>query len=106
MPAPTGKNEELLKFLAMNRDGAAPSVLARIDELNSQERANLAWAFATTAHASPELFNALAQASVRRKDELNSQEIANMAWAFSTVIYFDASQFAAFTRAAERRLSK
>ena len=56
-----------------------------LDQLNAQELANTAWAFATVGQKDELLFNALARMAERRLDQFNVQGLANTAWAFATV---------------------
>jgi len=55
-----------------------------VHELNPQNLANTAWAFATTGHAAPALFDAIGREAAARVRELNPQNLANTAWAFAT----------------------
>jgi len=55
-----------------------------VRELNPQNLANTAWAFATAGHAAPALFDAIGRESAGRVRELNPQALANTAWAFAT----------------------
>jgi len=55
-------------------------------ELNSQDVANIAWAFATGGQVMDEaLFVALARAGEPRLNNFNAQELSNTSWAFATV---------------------
>merc|ERR1711971_1165322 len=56
-------------------------------ELNPQDLANTAWAFATLAYRDAELFGALAQEAKQRVGEFNPQKLANTAWAFASLGY-------------------
>ena len=69
-------------------------------ELNLQNLANTAWAFATAGHMDASLFGALATAAQRCMVAFNSQALANTAWAFATARQDDASLFAALATAA------
>ena len=69
-------------------------------ELNLQNLANTAWAFATAGQMDASLFGAVATAAVRRIGDFNSQALANIAWAFATARQDDASLFAAVATAA------
>eukprot|EP00392_Amoebophrya_sp_AT5.2_P002392 g2397.t1 len=51
---------------------------------NTQELANIAWAFAKAGIADEKLLNAVAGASVDWLDHFNAQELSNFAWAFAT----------------------
>ena len=44
----------------------------------------MAWAYATAGHEAPEMYDALAKASLESINEFNPQNLANMAWAFAT----------------------
>ena len=57
----------------------------RVSELNAQNLANTAWAFATVDQSDEKLFGLFARAAERRVSQFNAQELANMAWAFATV---------------------
>ena len=57
----------------------------RVGDLNAQELANTAWAFATADQSDQLVFAALARAAEWRVGEFNAQELANTAWAFLTV---------------------
>ena len=61
-----------------------------IDEFNSQNLANTAWAFATTGRSDPQLFVVLARASEQRIGEFSAQNLANTAWALATAGELDA----------------
>lgn len=56
-----------------------------VAELDPQNIANVAWAFATAKYPVPRLFDALAREAATRVRVFNSQDIANTAWAFATV---------------------
>jgi len=56
-----------------------------VRELNPQNLANTAWAFATAGHAAPALFDAIGKGSAGRVRELNPQDLANTAWAFAVL---------------------
>ena len=58
-------------------------------DLNSQELANTAWAFAMVCHKNERLFTALASAAHWRMTDLNSQDLANTAWAFAMMGHKD-----------------
>merc|ERR1711967_151964 len=56
----------------------------QLDNFNPQHLSNMAWAFATAGHASPELFNAISAEAMRRGlGDFNPQGLSNMAWAFA-----------------------
>ena len=57
----------------------------RLGDFSAQELANTAWAFATVAQQSEQLFKALAKMAGRRLEKLSQQALANTAWAFATV---------------------
>ena len=50
-----------------------------MEDFNSQELANTAWAFATVSRKDERLFTTLAAAAERRMRDFNSQELANTA---------------------------
>ena len=54
-------------------------------DLNLQNFANTAWAFATAGQKDASLFVALATAAEQRMDDFNPQNLVNTAWAFLTV---------------------
>ena len=57
----------------------------RLDQFNTQELANMAWAFAKVGQQDEQLFKALANMAEWRLDQFNAQGLANTAWAFATV---------------------
>jgi len=77
----------------------------QVSELNAQNLANTAWAFATVSRPEERLFTALAIAAERRVNELNAQELANMASAFPTLGHSDEKLLTGLARTAERRVS-
>ena len=54
-------------------------------ELNAQELANTAWAFAKLGQLDALLFVTLASASERRMHKFNEQNLTNTAWALATL---------------------
>jgi 2-polyprenyl-6-methoxyphenol hydroxylase-like FAD-dependent oxidoreductase len=83
----------------------AGSIEHRVGDCNTQELANVAWAFAKVGGGSYDpLFTALARASEQRAASFNAQELANTAWAFATAGHSNAPLFAALARAIERSL--
>ena len=56
----------------------------KMSDFNSQELANIAWAFATAGRDAPELFEALAMEASTRIGSFLPQELSNTAWAFAT----------------------
>jgi 2-polyprenyl-6-methoxyphenol hydroxylase-like FAD-dependent oxidoreductase len=85
----------------------AGAIEPRVCDCNTQELANVAWAFAKVGVSSfsyEQLFIALARAAERRATSFNAQELANTAWAFATAGHSDATLFAALARAIERNL--
>ena len=54
-----------------------------LDQFNSQNLANMAWAFATVGQQDEQLFKALAKMAERRLEQFNAQELANTAWALT-----------------------
>ena len=55
-------------------------------DLNSQELANTAWAFATISQSDERLLTGLARDAERRMNEFKAQNLANAAWAFCFII--------------------
>ena len=94
-----------------------PEALARaaeqwLSEFNSQNVADMAWAFAAGNHQDEMLFATLAIAAKMGLSELNWDDVANTAWVLATayrrnkMLFAARVQFcAASTRAAERRQS-
>ena len=68
--------EELLRRLF---GALARKAERRGSELNAQELANTAWAFATVKQSAEKLFMAFARAAERRVSEFNVQNLANTA---------------------------
>ena len=62
-------------------------------DLNAQELANTAWAFATAEQSDAELFTVLARAAELRMKDFKAQELANIAWAFETAALSDGRLF-------------
>ena len=69
-------------------------------ELNQQNLANTAWAFAKAGHLDEMLFAAW------RMGGCNSQELAKTAWVFAKVGHLDEKPFAVSARAAERHMGE
>ena len=61
----------------------ARAALARVSELNAQQLANTAWAFAKAGQSDDKLFAAWARVAEWQVSEFNSQQLANTAWAFA-----------------------
>lgn len=77
----------------------------RVGDCNTQELANVAWAFAKAGGGSyGQLYTALARAAEQRATSFNAQELANTAWAFATAGHSNAALFATLARAIERNL--
>ncbi|KAL1541937.1 RAP domain-containing protein, chloroplastic-like [Salvia divinorum] len=74
---------ELLYLSEMDR--VAEVAVAKIDELNSQNVANLAGAFASMQHSSPELFAELCKRASAVITTFQPQEIAQVLWAFASL---------------------
>ena len=83
----------------------ATPLTSRAAECNTQELANVAWAFAKAGHPDPTLFAALARAAEGHLGAFNAQELANTAWGFATIGHADAPLFASLARVAEERLA-
>ena len=77
-----------------------------LSDCNSQELANVAWAFAKSGQVSPDLFSALASTAKQKwyLDNFNAQEVANITWAFATAAHTDTKLFEALGGAVEQRL--
>ena len=54
-----------------------------LDQFDPQNLANFAWAYATVERASPQLFGALAQASLHRLDDFIAEGLSSTAWAYA-----------------------
>ena len=54
-----------------------------LDQFDPQNLANFAWAYATAERASPQLFGALAQASLHRLDDFVAEGLSSTAWAYA-----------------------
>ncbi|KAG6401952.1 hypothetical protein SASPL_138820 [Salvia splendens] len=74
---------ELLYLSEMDR--VAEVAVAKVDELNSQNVANLAGAFASMQHSSPELFAELCKRASVLITTFQPQEIAQVLWAFASL---------------------
>lgn len=74
---------ELLYFSEMDR--FAEVALTKVGELNSQNVANIAGAFATMQHSAPELFSELSERASDIIDTFQEQELAQMLWAFASL---------------------
>ena len=72
-----------------------------MSELNVQELANTAWAFATVNRLDEKLLTALAGAAEQRVHEFKPQELANGAWVFATANRPGEKLFTAFARAVD-----
>jgi len=77
-----------------------------VRELNPQNLANTAWAFAMAGHAAPALFDAIGKESAGRVREFNPQDLANTAWAFATAGHAAPALFDAIGREAARPVRK
>ncbi|KAG6404267.1 hypothetical protein SASPL_136513 [Salvia splendens] len=74
---------ELLYLSEMDR--VAEVAVAKVDELNSQNVANLAGAFASMQHSAPELFAELCKRASVLINTFQPQEIALVLWAFASL---------------------
>lgn len=74
---------ELLYLTEMDR--VAEVALMKVDEFNSQNVANIAGAFASMQHSSPELFAGLSKRASEIIDTFQPQEIAQVLWAFASL---------------------
>ncbi|XP_024533092.1 RAP domain-containing protein, chloroplastic-like [Selaginella moellendorffii] len=61
----------------------ARAALAKVDEFNPQNIANVAGAFASMQHSSPALFEKLMDAASRVPKEFRAQELAQLLWSFA-----------------------
>ena len=61
----------------------ATEVILRQPDFNSQEVANLLWAFACTGQLDIDLFTCLESKVIRLLPSCNAQEMANIAWSYS-----------------------
>jgi len=82
-------------------EGAA---LARRSELNPQDLANTAWAFATAGRATTVLFDAIGKEAAGRVRDFEPQHLANTAWAFATASHAAPALFDAIGREAAGRV--
>lgn len=74
---------ELLYLTEMDR--VAEVSLIKVGELNSQNVANIAGAFASMQHSAPELFLGLSKRAAEVVDSFQPQEIAQVLWAFASL---------------------
>ncbi|KAL8228352.1 hypothetical protein R6Q57_015936 [Mikania cordata] len=74
---------ELLYMSEMDR--MAEVVLTKVDQLNSQNVANIAGAFASMQHAAPDLFSKLSKRASDIIHTFQAQELAQMLWAFASL---------------------
>lgn len=74
---------ELLYLSEMDR--VAEVALTKVAEFNSQNIANLAGAFASMQHSSPELFSELSSRASHIVHTFKPQEIAQVLWAFASL---------------------
>eukprot|EP00628_Pelagophyceae_sp_CCMP2097_P020696 CAMPEP_0184233904 /NCGR_PEP_ID=MMETSP0976-20121227/24537_1 /TAXON_ID=483370 /ORGANISM="non described non described, Strain CCMP2097" /LENGTH=58 /DNA_ID=CAMNT_0026538957 /DNA_START=59 /DNA_END=232 /DNA_ORIENTATION=- len=52
---------------------------------NSQELANIVWAYSTMRVSAPALFEAVAAEAPKKVGAFHPQELANTVWAYSTI---------------------
>nr|GMC93613.1 RAP domain-containing protein, chloroplastic [Ipomoea batatas] len=74
---------ELLYLSEMDR--VAEVALAKVDDFNSQNVANIAGAFASMRHSAPELFPGLSRRACAIIHTFQPQEIAQLLWAFASL---------------------
>ncbi|KAD4982135.1 hypothetical protein E3N88_18806 [Mikania micrantha] len=74
---------ELLYMSEMDR--VAEVALTKVDQLNSQNVANIAGAFASMQHAAPDLFSKLSKRASDIIHTFQAQELAQMLWAFASL---------------------
>ncbi|XP_023550917.1 RAP domain-containing protein, chloroplastic [Cucurbita pepo subsp. pepo] len=90
-------------------DRVAKVTLTKIEELNSQNVANIAGAFASMQHSASDLFSELAKRASHIVHTFQEQELAQVLWAFASLnespdlllesldnVYSDASQFTCY----------
>ena len=92
-------NERLMRALAVE-------IKKNLGQCNSQEVANIAWAYAKGEYFESELFSGLVQAAERLTDRFNSQELTNITWAFATANESDVRVFKALAKSVERKLGE
>merc|ERR1719277_894875 len=80
--------------------------IATISELNRQELAMTAWAFATLGIRSQPLFTAISAQSIPRLSSFGTLEVSNLAWAFSRLAERDTTLMAAISAQALITLSE
>lgn len=86
-------------------DTLAAAICPRLRDCNSQELANIAWAFAKAGNSDAHLFSILARAAENRLHSFNGQEVANFAWAFATAGHSDKALFTMLTQTVQKRLA-
>ncbi|MFS8025196.1 putative RAP domain-containing protein [Helianthus anomalus] len=74
---------ELLYLSEMDR--VAEVALTKVDQLNSQNVANIAGAFASMQHAAPDLFSELSKRASGIIHTFQEQELAQLLWAFASL---------------------
>ena len=88
-------------------DGLARRAETCLDEHNTQDLVNTAYAFAKIGQFDAALFTAMARAVAGRNlDELDAPQIATVAWAFTTASAVDANLFKILASSAERRVDE
>ncbi|KAM0049236.1 putative RAP domain-containing protein [Helianthus debilis subsp. tardiflorus] len=74
---------ELLYLSEMDR--VAEVALTKVDQLNSQNVANIVGAFASMQHAAPDLFSELSKRASGIINTFREQELAQLLWAFASL---------------------
>jgi len=92
-------NERLMRALAVE-------IKKNLGQCNSQEVANIAWAYAKGEYFESELFSGLVQAAERLTDRFNSQELTNITWAFATANESDVRVFKALAESVQRKMGE
>ncbi|KAJ1460935.1 hypothetical protein M885DRAFT_508408 [Pelagophyceae sp. CCMP2097] len=80
----------------------ARRVLPKVDTLNPQDLARLAWSFARTGESAPELFDALALRAFTRVAKFKPREVSTILWAFATARHEAPGLFSVMTGFSDR----
>ncbi len=100
--AKSGQGSAMVALLA----NLAEVIANRIGECNTQELANVAWAYAKADHQAPALFDAIAAAAERRIGDFNAQELSNTAHAFARAGHASPALFGVIASRAMARLDE
>mmetsp|Transcript_71047 Transcript_71047/g.111203 ORF Transcript_71047/g.111203 Transcript_71047/m.111203 type:complete len:169 (+) Transcript_71047:2-508(+) len=82
----------------------AQQSLATISELNRQELAMTAWAFATLGVRNQPLFTSISAEAIRKMSAFGPLEVSNLAWAFARLAERDETLMSALSAAAIKTL--